>query len=171
MSKNIDRTRTERILKSFHIFYHSKEVEVRVLTHAYAVSRKTALRDVQLLKRAGLIQVKYSRKYKAFIPAGECFVPEYANREHPDWPENHAQKLYMEKIIRLCTLMTEVVMSEVKNPIEWYRKQYPKLSERTRQRDFLELKKIDYIISYEPEDWTGPAGYFYAYPQSAFERL
>lgn len=171
MSKNMDRTRTERILKSFHIFYHSKEVEVRVLTDAYTVSRKTALRDVQFLKRAGLIQVKYSRKYKAFIPAGECFVPEDANWGQPEWPENQAQKRYMKKIIRLCTLMTQLVMYEVENPIEWYRERYPKLSERTRQRDFLELEKIEYIIGYKPEDWDGPAGYFYAYPQSAFERL
>lgn len=165
MSKNMDRSRTERILKSFHIFYHSKEVEVRVLTNAYTVSRKTALRDVQFLKRAGLIQVKYSRKYKAFIPAGECFVPENINWGQPEWPENQAQKRYMKKIIRLCTLMTQLVMYEVENPIEWYRERYPKLSERTRQRDFLELKKIGYIISYEPEDWDEPAGYYYDFPE------
>lgn len=182
----MDRTgkiRTSRILRSFHIFYYSKEVEVRMLIDELTdfffeyyidgseISRKTILRDVQFLKRAGLIQVKYSRKYKAFIPEGKSFVPEDANWGQPDWPENQAQKRFMKKIIRLCTLMTQLVMYEVENPIEWYRERYPKLSERTRQRDFPELGKIEYIIDYKPEDEDGPAKYFYVYPKSAFERI
>jgi len=157
-------TRTSRILVAFHCFYYCEEVSMRALTNNNTVSRKTALRDVRLLKDAGLIQgVKYCRKYDSFIPTdsdSHRFVRDFS----PKWPEGRAQKLYMEKIIRLCTLMTEMVMCEVENPIEWYRKRYPELSERTRQRDFIELKKIDYNFSYEPEDEDGPAGYYYDYP-------
>lgn len=163
-------TRTSRILTDFHIFYYNETVSFEQLNFNGTVSKKTILRDVQLLKRAGLIQVKYSKKEKVFTPiVGEFMVPEYYNRIQPDWPESQSQKIYMEKIIRLCTLMTEMVMYKVENPIEWYRKQYPKLSDRTRQRDFLELEKIDYnIIRYEPESWGKPATYEYIYPQGDY---
>lgn len=43
-----------------------------------------------------------------------------------------------------------VWLEEMENPVAWYRERYPDLSNRTRQRDFKKLSKIDYRIVYNP---------------------
>lgn len=141
--------RTSRILLIFHLFYHCREVEFQEII-AYlqfqriSASQKTVSRDIQFLKQAGLVRARYSRKYKAYVPlkGNKSFVPENEAYHLLGLPEDHAKKLYMEKVIRLCTLMTKMIMEKVENPIGWYRDGYPMLSDRTRQRDFLQLKKL-----------------------------
>ena len=104
-------------------------------------------------------KVSHSKKNKAYIPleVGKRFVPLDGKYLAPKPPDNKSQRLYMEKIIRLCTLMTDMIMYEVENPIDWYRKRYPELSDCTRQRDFKKLREIGYKVAYEAadEDITG----------------
>ncbi len=164
-------SRAHRILHLFDLFYTCNIVSFRVINEAMEyckikTCRKTIYRDIQLLKRAGILQVCYSQKWKAYIPAdgdvihGSCvgvFSP-------PELPENKKQRLYMERIIRLCKVMVQVIRSEIRDPIGWYRSNYPALSDRTRQRDFKLLQEVGYVVSYEPEDEEGPGGYYYDYP-------
>ena len=167
--------KTQRILLLFHLFYYCQEVSIPEIIDYFSledisVSLKTFSRDILLLKNAGLVQVKYSKKDKAYIPleVEKRFVPLDGKYLTPNLPDNKSQRLYMEKIIRLCTLMTDMIMYEVENPIDWYRKRYPKLSDRTRQRDFKQLREIGYKVSYAPADEEGPGLYCYEYPHGAF---
>lgn len=170
--------RTSRILLIFHFFYHCREVELQEII-AYlqfqriSASQKTISRDIQFLKQAGLVQARYSRKYKAYVPlkGNKHFVPEDEEYHLLGLPKDHAKKLYMEKVIRLCTLMTKMIMKGVENPIDWYRDRYPMLSDRTRQRDFQQLKKIGYKISYVPENEVDTGRYCYFYPDRVYDEL
>lgn len=169
-------SRTCRILCLFEIFGKGTIIS---FSHIYdilgncgfQVSKKTVYRDVKLLKRAGILQVYYSQKEKAYIPAdgdfmhGSCirYTPE-GNFSPPALPENRTQRLYMERIIRLCRIMVDVIEEEIEDPFGWYRRNYPELSDRTRQRDFELLREIGYKMKYWPEDADGPAGYYYDYP-------
>lgn len=139
-----------RLLSLFHLFRYCKEVSFKEITDLLAVSNKTVYRDILLLKQAGVIHSSFSRKKDAFILLDTCFHP-------PQFPENKTQRLYLEKIIRLCTLMVEL---DGNDPIGWYHKRYPQLSARTRQRDFAELFKIGYRIHYEPRDPWGELGHY-----------
>ena len=167
----MERGRTKRILQLFHLFYYCKEVSIEEITRGCSkdksVSLKTYSRDIQLLKDAGLVQARYSKKDKAYIPldANKGFVHSEGKYLTPKLPESRLQRLYMEKIIRLCTLMTQVIMCEVENPITWYRERYPDLSDRTRQRDFKQLREVGYSVLYEGADEEGPGVFWYNYPQ------
>lgn len=150
MSKHTDSiTKTTRLLVTFHLFQHCQEVSFKEITDMLPVSQKTAYRDIRLLKQAGVLQIRYSKRQEAFVPVSLEFT-------EPEWPENQTRKRYLEKIRRLCTLMVQLGAAE--NPVAWYRAQYPELSERTRQRDFQELAKAGYRIQYNPihdpdRDW------------------
>lgn len=133
-------SKTLRILSLYHLFMHCEEVSYKEVTDLMPVSEKTVYRDICLLKQAGVAQPRYSKKRGAFVlPPGDCPPPVF--------PNNQTQKRYLEKIIRLCTLMRE--LGEADDPVAWYRARYPSLSERTRQRDFRELDKIGYRITYQ----------------------
>lgn len=123
--------RTNRILLLFHLFYHCSEVQFQdlneyLLFKNISASQRTISRDIQFLKQAGLVQARYSKKDAAYLPLEEdgYFVPENGIYTPLNLPEDRAKKLYMEKIVRLCTLMTEMIMKEVENPISWYRDRY-----------------------------------------------
>jgi hypothetical protein len=114
-------------------------------------------RDILLLRQAGVINIRYSKKRRAFI----CIDLQF---HEPQFPENKTRKLYLEKIIRLCTLMIEM---DGENPVGWYRAHYPALSDRTRQRDFAERFKISSRSRYEPADpWGEPGHYSYEIPDT-----
>lgn len=150
-------TKTSRILSIFHLFRYCREVSFREITDLLPVSKKTAYRDILLLKQAGVLSIRYARKRKAFVFTDRQF-------HAPQFPENRTRKRYLERIIRLCTLM---VTLDGENPVGWYRKHYPNLSERTRQRDFAELCKIGYSIRYERADpWGEPGHYRYDIPDT-----
>ncbi len=165
--------KTCRILCLFHIFYTCKIVSFDVINegmaqYGFETSRKTIERDVLLLKRAGILQVYYSQKEKAYIPADGDIMHGFCVNQHGfsplKLPENKNQRMYMERIIRLCTVMVDVIIGEIKDPIGWYHSNYPNLSDRTRQRDFKLLQKVGYCMTYEPEDEFSPGGYYYDYP-------
>jgi len=160
-------TKTSRLLVVFHLFRHCQEVSFQEVTDMLSVSQKTAYRDIHLLKQAGVLQIRYSKSQAAFVPTSLEFT-------QPDWPENQSQKLFLEKIRRLCTLMVQIESAE--DPIAWYRARYPALSDRTRQRDFKELSRIGYRIGYNPvrnpdRDWDPcyEPGWYCDFPQGAYD--
>ncbi len=160
-------SKTSRLLVVFHLFQHCREVSFKELTDMLPVSQKTAYRDIQTLKRAGVLQIRYSKRQEAFVPISLEFT-------EPAWPENQTRKRYLEKIRRLCTLM--VRLEEAEDPIAWYRGRYPDLSDRTRQRDFQELAKAGYRIQYNPihdpdRDWDPnyEPGWHCAFPTGAYD--
>ncbi|MCI8689557.1 MAG: hypothetical protein HFF87_04500 [Oscillibacter sp.] len=164
-SKSI--TKTSRLLVIFHLFRNCQEVSFQEITDMLPIGQKTACRDIRLLKQAGVLQIRYSRRQKAFVLTSLDFT-------EPEWPENQTRKLYLEKIRRLCTLMVQIERAE--NPIAWYQKNYPRLSARTRQRDFKELGKIGYRIGYNPirnpdRDWDPnyEPGWFCDFPTGAYD--
>ena len=168
MSKSVESiTKTSRLLVVFHLFRHCQEVSFKEITDMQKKKKKTVYRDIQILKRAGVLQIRYSKRQEAFVPASLNFT-------EPDWPENQTQRRYLEKIRRLCTLMVQIEGAE--DPIAWYRTQYPGLSDRTRQRDFKELDKIGYQIGYNPlrnpdRDWDPhyEPGWYYEFPSGAYD--
>lgn len=168
MSKSVESiTKTSRLLVVFHLFRHCQEVSFQEITDMLPVSEKTVYRDIQILKRAGVLQIRYSKRQEAFVPASLNFT-------EPDWPENQTQRRYLEKIRRLCTLMVQI--EEAEDPVAWYRERYPGLSDRTRQRDFKELDKIGYQIGYNPlrnpdRDWDPhyEPGWYYEFPSGAYD--
>ena len=143
-------TKTSRILSVFHLFRYCTEVSFKEITNLLPASEKTVYRDITLLKQAGVLHIRFSKQRGAFVLVDTDFHP-------PQFPENKTRKLYLEKIIRLCTLMVDL---DGKDPIGWYRERYPQLSDRTRQRDFAELFKIGYRIRYEPADPWGESGHY-----------
>ena len=109
MSKSVESiTKTSRLLVVFHLFRHCQEVSFQEITDMLPVSEKTVYRDIQILKRAGVLQIRYSKRQEAFVPASLNFT-------EPDWPENQTQRRYLEKIRRLCTLMVQI--EEAEDPV------------------------------------------------------
>ena len=149
------------ILILYEIFYYCEIISfnyIREYISEEEASKKTIQRYIRFLEDAGLIQAKYSKAQRAYIPIGN------GENHLPKLPDEKPKRLYMEKIIRLCTLMTDVAMKALENPVAWYRERYPNLSDRTRLRDFRQLREIGYVIEYLPADEDGPAGYYYSYP-------
>lgn len=151
-----------RILFIFHLFLYSKEVSYQEITTLLGISKKTAHRDIQLLQQAGVLRCRYSKSANAFVPEYQTFIPQPFAQ--PNWPTSSRQKTNLERILRLCILITEMWGAD--DPIVWYQQQYPALSPRTRQRDFLELRRIGYTISYLPaiESMDGIGHYEYDEP-------
>lgn len=135
-------SKTSRILSIYHLFRCCEKVSYKEITDLIPVHPKTVFRDICLLKQTGLLHLGYSKKWHAFVVLEEAGEPEF--------PKNKTQRMYLEKIIRLCTLMCELDGAD--DPVMWYREHYPALSNRTRQRDFNELNKIGYRITYQRWD-------------------
>lgn len=156
--------KTNRLLMIFHVFYYCQTASfgaIREYIPADKASDRTIIRDIGFLKQAGLINAKYSQKNREYeCPDGVCMVPMDGNYQPLEWPEGRNQRVYMEKIIRLCTLMTGMVMKRVKDPVEWYRERYPQLSERTRVRDFDVLWEVDYRVWCDRKNGK----YYYHFP-------
>jgi hypothetical protein len=159
--------KTSRILSIFHLFCYCREVSFKELGDLMPIARKTFERDVSLLQQAGLLDIRYSRMAKAYVPAnGNCMV---CSRP-PSFPDSKPQRQYMEKIIRLATMMR--TLKDDVDPTVWYRGKHSELSTRTMQRDFAELWALGYriyrqgIIDYDGEH---PIGSYYCYfPETAF---
>ena len=146
--------RTERILSVYHLFTHCKEVSYKEVTDQMpSVSSKTVARDIQLLRDAGVLQTKYSRKTNAFIPLNAGEVTE------PRLPEEKGQRTFMEKIRRLCILMNEMIeeldgfCDERPLHMELHEKLFPEVSKRTRQRDLSTLDNIGYSVRRSERDF------------------
>ena len=146
--------RVERILSVYHLFMHCQEVSYKEITDLMpSVSSKTISRDIQLLKDAGVLQAKYSRKAMAFIPLNIGEITE------PDLPEEPGQQKFMNKIRRLCILMNEMtnkldgLCDEKPLHMKLHERLFPELSKRTRQRDFKVLNNIGYSVRHFEQDF------------------
>ncbi|MDR0963369.1 MAG: hypothetical protein LBM60_01985 [Clostridium sp.] len=138
MKKQNSIGKTERLLSIYHMFLHMNEVSLKEIESLLPGSKRTFSRDIALLKRTGN-PIRFSAKCRAFILDGVRVVPEL--------PQGRNARLYLEKIIRLTTIMDE--MDGADEPDAWYRGRFPDVSLRTMQRDFAQLNAIGYRISYE----------------------
>ena len=140
-------TRLSRVLSVYHLFRNCQEVSFEELRQQLGASEKTFLRDIRLLERAGVLAVRYGRKYRAFYPVSL-----------DPWPmaeeDNQTRRKYLEKLRRLCLLMArmeeEAGWSDT-GKVELYRALFPEQSDRTRQRDYQELETLGYSLSYRAE--------------------
>ncbi|MEM1485453.1 hypothetical protein V6615_11330 [Oscillospiraceae bacterium PP1C4] len=135
-------SKTLRILSVYHLFRYCEEISYKEVIDLMPISSKTIYRDIRFLEQAGLLQPRYSKKRRAIIDLG--------GTGRPNFPSSKTQRRYFEKIIRLCTLMRD--LDGTADPVAWYREHYPKLTDRTRQRDFEELNKIGYLVTYQRWD-------------------
>ena len=148
-------TKTERILTIYHMFRFFEEVSMQELrNNLRGWSDKTFSRDIALLKRAG-IPIHFSGRRKAFVLVDEDgHEAKHPPRRAPDYPESKKEKQYIEKIIRLTTMMDDMAYEDCDN---WYRETFPESSKRTMQRDFATLKTVGpgYRVYYKRE-WDNP---------------
>lgn len=153
-------SKTSRQLIIFHIFLSSIVIEWEDINSLIEVSHKTILRDIQVLKKAGLINVIYSREEKGYIHIDE--------KSHcpfllPIFEDNKKENMQIDKLIRMATIMVGL-RGHTEEPFyydlaknqetcsSWYKKQFPEKSPRTMQRDFKQLNEIGYYISYNREE-------------------
>lgn len=156
------KAKTSRILSVYHLFRNCQEVSFQEFSLNFGVSPRTALRDIRLLRQAGVLEVRYDRKRKAFVTASLKLFP-------MGELENKTRQKYLEKIRRLCILMAR--MSEEDeydgmNKIELYNEVLPGISDRTRQRDFAELEKLGYSARYQREFDDEPGRWCYDIPSA-----
>ena len=119
------------------------------------LSDKTLSRDIALLKRSGA-PIRFSGQRKAFILAdkdGNALFRK-KHRAKPDFPEGKKEQQYLEKIIRLTTMMDHLPDEDCD---VWYTETFPNCSKRTMQRDFAVLKKVGYVVYYK-RGWESPYG-------------
>lgn len=166
--------KTTRILRLFEMLITYQEFTLAEGAEAFGVSQRTVCRDLRLLSQAGVIRFRWSKRLGAFIPRNARLVPSPADEEElipqgefiqdpflpPELPEGRTQRLYLEKIIRLCDLRRQMMGEE--DPIVWYRERYPELSDRTRQRDFKALDAAGWGVHYVSarDSWDGLTGYW-----------
>ena len=159
---NIQLTSTDRQLLLYDIFRCCEQVSYEEIIVRLPVGKKMIQRDVGTLTDAGLICVKYSRKAKAYIDSGQ----------QPVFCEDAKGKRYthLKKIKRIATLMTELETDEnscyeddgddYNSCKKCYYELVPDANEKMRQRDFAQLNRIGYRISYDNTDrrykmWSG----------------
>lgn len=154
--------KTSRILSTYHFFLYCEEVEFNTLCKAFSISKKTAYRDIRLLEQAGLLEARFDKTRMAIVADNLEPRP----MEHI---ENETRRKYAEKIRRLGIFMSELdALGENDNPIALYRRLFPPERERTRQRDFSELRKLGYILSYSGAGKDEPGGWFVQIPPAFF---
>lgn len=144
-------TSTERQLLLYDIFRRCQQISYEEITTRLPIGRKMIQRDIKTLTDAGLIRVKYSRKAKAYIHL----------EQPPVLCEDAKGKRYahLKKLKRMATLMEELVTdseSYYENDGDdyfsckkCYYELFPDANEKMRQRDFAQLNKIGYHISYD----------------------
>ena len=114
------------------------------------INQRTLNRDLDDLKRAGLIDIAYDRKEKSYIrKSGGRFYCPYLPVQYM---ANAARNMHLDKLIRHVKFM-EWTLYNTKPAKEgytgWYKKKFPGLSDRTMKRDVKELEKIGIYIHHE----------------------
>lgn len=130
--------KTNRILSVYHLFLTCEEVSLQEFTLNFGVSRPTACRDVRLLQQAGVLEARWDRAKKAFVPAT---LEPFPLKEQ----KNKTRQKYLKKLRRLCILMRrmrEEDGGDGMNKTELYREILPGVSDRARQRDFKTLEEL-----------------------------
>lgn len=146
----IQLTQTDRQLLLYDIFYGSQEVSYEDIAARLPIGKKMVQRDIKALTDAGLICIRYSRKDKAYIHTAPG----------PAFDESAKGKRYahLAKLKRIGTLMTELYMERSYYEVsgddyfsckKCYYLLFPNANEKMRQRDFQQLNRIGYPISYD----------------------
>lgn len=160
MAGKTERTRMVRVLSVYHLFRTCQEVSFEELHQQLGASEKTFLRDIRLLDRAGVLEVRYGRRYRAFYPVS--LEPRPMAEEG-----SQTRRRYLEKLRRLCLLMGRMAEEAEWSPTsrtELYRELFPDQSDRTRQRDYRELEQLGYCARYEREFDDEPGRWWYEIP-------
>ena len=147
-------SKTERILSIYRMFrFELDEVSMLELHKNLPGHKRTFSRDIALLKRAG-VPIRFSRSRKAFVLTDETGneLRHSRYRAEPEFPESKKERQFLEKIIRLITMMDNF---PDKDCDVWYRETFPQASKRTMQRDFAVLKAVGWLIYYKRE-WDDP---------------
>ena len=114
------------------------------------INQRTLNRDLDDLKRAGLIDIAYDRKEKSYIrKSGGRFYCPYLPVQYI---ANAARNMHLDKLIRLVKFMEWTLGNTAPSKesyTSWYKKAFPGLSERTMKRDVQELEKIGIYICHE----------------------
>ena len=146
-------SKTERLLSIYHMFRFWDDVSTQALCNSLPGHKRTFFRDIALLKRAG-VPVKFSKRRKAYVLTDEAGneLPRGKFRAAPELPEGKKERQFLEKIVRLMTMMDGLPIDDCD---VWYRENFPEASKRTMQRDFAILKAVGYVIYYKRE-WDDP---------------
>lgn len=143
-------SKLERQLLLYDIFYYLENVEQQDITSRLPIGPRMLQRDLQDLTDAGLINIVYSRKQRAYRKNG---TPVMA------CCEENRRRAHLQRLNRLGLLMHRLENDEVdveelfqrENYVscaEHYRQMFPEISERVRQRDFEILCRIGYPVVY-----------------------
>ena len=161
--ENIELTLTDRQLLLYDIFKGSEQVEYEDIITRLPISKKMIQRDMKVLTDAGLIRVNYSKKDKAY---------KHDKSSRPSLNEKIKGKprLHLLRLRRIATLMNGLCTDrnsyyedEGDNYYSCktcYYEFFPEANERMRQRDFEQLNRIGYTVSYDNTDrrykiWEG----------------
>ena len=114
------------------------------------INQRMLNRDLDDLKRAGLIDIAHNRKEKSYIrKSGGRFYCPYSSVQYT---ANAARNMHLDKLIRLAKFMEWMLYNtepSKESYTGWYKKEFPSLSERTMKRDVQELEKIGIYICHE----------------------
>lgn len=153
-------TKLSRVLSVYHLFLNCQEVSLKEFTLNFGVSQRTALRDIHLLRQAGVLEARWDRARQAFVP---MTLEPFPLEEQ----ENQTRQKYLEKLRRLCILMrrmSEEDSEDGMNKVALYREILPGIPDRTRQRDFKELEALGYEAWYERGYDDEPGRWYYEIP-------
>lgn len=131
-------SKVSRILSVYYLLLQCEEVswqELAPLSHC----KKTIQRDITLICQAGAVSVRFDRVRKAYVMEDKTL-------KAPVCVENKAQARQIQKLHRLLRALKEMPEEDCDL---WYRSTFPEVSNRTMQRDFAELNKLDFEIRYE----------------------
>lgn len=159
--KEIILSKLERQLLLYDIFSGCMVTRLEDITMRIPIQKKMIQRDIRDLMDAGLIRVAYSRKEQGYVENGQpAFNGAAAGR----------RKEHLSRLNRLGRLMKELYNEDIplwekKDREEvWgeqetyitakqsYQELFPRLSERTRQRDFKVLNHIGYEVYYDNQE-------------------
>lgn len=161
--KDIELTSTDRQLLLYDIFKGSEQVSYEDITSRFPIGKKMVQRDIRTLADAGLIRTKYSKKDKAYIH--DTALP-------PAYDENAVGKrrTHLMKLRRIAALMDGLYTDKDSyyeddgdayySCKKCYYELFPESNERMRQRDFKQLNRIGYTVTYDNYDrrykiWDG----------------
>ena len=157
-----DISKISRLLSVYHLFLYCEEVSLQEFSLSFGVGQRTAVRDIRLLRQAGVLKARYDRTVQSFLPVSLELFP-------MEEQENKTRQKYLEKLRRLCVLMrrmTEEADGDGVSKTDLYRESFPGISDRTRQRDFMELEKLGYEARYIREFEGEPGRWYYEIPSA-----
>ena len=148
-------TQTDRQLLLYDILKGSQQVELADITSRLPMGRKMIQRDMKTLVDAGLMEVCYCAKQKAYIVKNHmpCALAENT------LGQKSRKYLHLSKLNRIGRLMNELYTEtgsyywecgdDYYSCKDCYYELFPNANERMRQRDFAQLNRIGYTVFYD----------------------